>query len=79
MTPKILPEKRKQKDHESVSIDLSNQKVGGSEIEMIDENADKLFSKTATGQFLAVSNNTQDNPSIPLNENNQLVSQMLDS
>ena len=41
-------------ENESISIDLSNQKPGGSQLEISQDQ--QLFSKTATNEFLAASN-----------------------
>ena len=41
---------------DAVSIDLTNKKQDSSQLDMLDAQANKLFSKTATNELLAVSN-----------------------
>ena len=60
---------------DAVSIDLTNKKQDSSQLDMIDAQANKLFSKTATNELLAVSNGMSNfNP-----EGQIMVTNLLDS
>ena len=60
-----------------MSIDLTNKKPDSSQLEMIDPQANKLFSKTATNDLLGVSNGMSSFNNNP--EGQIMVANLLDS
>ena len=68
---KVSSMTKQKAENDSISIDLSNQKPGGSQLEISQEQ--QLFSKTATNEFHLAGSNAINLPE------GQLVSNMLDS